>query len=76
MSTANIAGSFDLGAGAFTEAIQDIPGADWFRRPGESTNHLMWITGHIVVMWGMALNLLGPSPWADPWDGLSHAGRL
>jgi uncharacterized damage-inducible protein DinB len=39
---------------------------EWHKRPGESSNNLLWIVGHIVWARSRALSFLGAS-WARPW---------
>ena len=70
---ANLAGSYNFGADVVGKAIDGVAEADWLRRPNESTNHLLFIVGHMTVTRGVALRLLGV-PWADPWPGLFGRG--
>lgn len=70
---ANIAGAFRMGGDVLTKSIENVPDADWFRRPSDSTNHLMWVTGHMVLMRGIALRMLGQT-WSAPWEALFWRG--
>ena len=38
---------------------------EWMRRPNGSSNHLLWVVGHVLWARGAVLGLLG-SPWTAP----------
>lgn len=63
----NISGMFRANTDIINKAIADVRPEDWFRKPGEDSNHLMWLLGHVVVHRGEVLKTLGGqfnSPWA------------
>jgi hypothetical protein len=69
----NIAGIFKTNTGLFTRTIQGIPADKLLARPGDDSNHLLWIAGHVVVHRAMVLKILGQE-WAAPWEGLFTRG--
>ena len=56
-----------------TKAIADVPTGDWFRKPGDDSNHLMWVVGHLIVHRGHALKLMGHQ-WDASWATLFARG--
>jgi uncharacterized damage-inducible protein DinB len=54
-------------------AVSDVGAEDWFRKPGNDSNHLMWVMGHLVVHRGRTLNLLG-GDWNSSWAPLFARG--
>jgi hypothetical protein len=69
----NIAGIFKTNTELFKKTIQGIPPERWFASPGNDSNHLMWIAGHVVVHRGMVLRILGQE-WSAPWQSLFVRG--
>lgn len=69
----NIAGTFKTNSDLFKRVIQGIPADRWFATPGDDSNHLLWITGHLVVHRARALKALGQE-WSAPWEGLFLRG--
>jgi hypothetical protein len=47
---------------------------EWLRRPGESSNHLLWIVGHVIWARVAVLGLLGAQPLSLPWLPLFSRG--
>ena len=45
----NTAGMFKTNTDIVNKAIADVDPEHWFRNPGDDSNHLMWIMGHLVV---------------------------
>jgi uncharacterized damage-inducible protein DinB len=70
---ANIEGMFKINSDLVRKAIADISPEQWFRRPGEDSNHLMWVAGHLVVHRGAAVKSLN-AQWAVPWASLFARG--
>ena len=68
-----ITGMFKANAGILEKAMQAIPAEQWFAKPAEGSNHLMWIAGHVVVHRAKVLKMLG-SPWSAPWESLFARG--
>ena len=56
-----------------SKAIADVPTDDWFRKPGDDSNHLMWVVGHLIVHRGHALKLMGHQ-WDASWAPLFARG--
>lgn len=54
-------------------ATEGIPAEHWLLKPGDSSNHLMWVAGHLTVSRGGVLRLLG-SEWAVPWGSIFNRG--
>ena len=71
----NIAGIFKLNTDLFHRAVKDVPPDRWLARPGDDSNHLLWIAGHVVVHRARVLKLLGQE-WSAPWEGLFARGVM
>ena len=56
---ANIEGMFKTNTDIVKKAIDGILPGQWFLRPGDDSNHLMWVAGHLVVHRGAVLKSLG-----------------
>ncbi len=69
----NIAGIFKINTDLFKRTIQGIPPDRLLASPGDDSNHLIWIAGHVVVHRAMVLKILGQD-WAAPWEGLFVRG--
>jgi hypothetical protein len=46
---------------------------EWLRQPGQSSNHLLWIVGHLILVRSVMLGILGTS-WSRPWLPLFGRG--
>jgi uncharacterized damage-inducible protein DinB len=68
-----IVSMFNTNAIAFEKAIEGIPPEQWLARPGEDSNHLTWIAGHLVVMRALVPKLLGQE-WSAPWEHVFARG--
>jgi uncharacterized damage-inducible protein DinB len=69
----NIAGIYKINTDLFHRAIKGIPPGRLLERPGDDSNHLLWIAGHVVVHRARVLKLLGQE-WSAPWEGLFVRG--
>lgn len=69
----NISGMFRANTDIITKAIADVRAEDWFRKPGDDSNHLMWLLGHVVVHRGLVLKTLG-GQWESSWAPLFVRG--
>jgi len=69
----NISGIFRANTDIISKAIADVRSEDWFRKPGEDSNHLMWLLGHLVVHRGHVLKTLG-GQWDSSWASLFARG--
>lgn len=68
-----IAGTFKTNAKMFAKSLEGIPLERWYTRPGDDSNHMMWLTGHVVVHRAKVLTLLGQE-WSAPWASLFLRG--
>ena len=69
----NIAGIFKTNTDLFHRALKGIPPDRLLARPGDDSNHLLWIAGHVVVHRARILKILGQD-WSAPWEGLFARG--
>lgn len=69
----NISGMFRTNTDIINKAIADVSPEDWFRTPGDDSNHLMWLLGHVVVHRGHVLKTIGEQ-WDRPWASLFARG--
>jgi uncharacterized damage-inducible protein DinB len=69
-----IAHQYTLNSDLVSRSIADIAADKWFTQPCPDSNHLMWVTGHILNIRGhMVLRLLGAQP-KPYWDELFKRG--
>jgi uncharacterized damage-inducible protein DinB len=52
-------GMFKTSTDLVNKATAGIPPELWLRRPGDDSNHLMWVMGHLVWARGLILKTLG-----------------
>ncbi len=69
----NIAGIFKTNTDLFKRTLKDVPPDRLLARPGDDSNHLLWIAGHVVVHRARVLKILGQE-WSVPWEGLFVRG--
>ena len=69
----HIANMFKANTDIVSKAVADVASDDWFRKPGDDSNHLMWVMGHLIVHRGMTLKLLG-GQWDTSWAPLFARG--
>ncbi len=72
-SFSNIKGMYKVNTDIINMAIADVKTDDWFRTPGDDSNHLLWLLGHVVVHRGKVLQLLG-ADWNTSWAPLFARG--
>ena len=72
-SFSNIKGMFKFNTDIINKAIAEVKDEDWFRTPGDDSNHLLWMLGHVVVHRGMVLTLLG-ADWNTSWAPMFARG--
>lgn len=70
---AHAAGSFNMNAGLLDKSIDGLTLDEWHKRPGDSSNAMIWIAGHIVWARSRTLGLLGRE-WSRPWLDLFQRG--
>jgi len=69
----NVESIFKANTDIINKAIGDVAPEDWFRQPGEDSNHLLWLMGHLIVHRGRTLNFLG-TDWDVAWRSLFARG--
>jgi hypothetical protein len=71
---ANIEGMFKTNTDIVKRALDEVPPESWFLKPGDDSNHLMWVAGHLVVHRAAALEYLG-GDWETSWSSLFKRGE-
>lgn len=69
----NIAGIFKTNTGLFKKTTDGVPREKLWARPGDDSNPMLWIAGHLVVHRAKVLRLLGEE-WSAPWEALFARG--
>lgn len=69
----NISGMYRFNTDIINKAIADVSPEDWFRKPGDDSNHLMWLLGHVVIHRAQVLKTLG-GDWSRSWVSLFSRG--
>ena len=69
----NIQGMFKANTDIVNKAIADVAPEDWLRKPGDDSNHLLWVMGHLIVHRGRTLQFLGRD-WDASWASLFARG--
>ena len=55
---ANITGMFKTNTDLMNKAITEVSPDRWFAKPGDESNHLMWVLGHVLWSRSNILKLL------------------
>ena len=45
----NVKGMFKVNTDIVNKAIADVSAEDWFRKPGDDSNHMLWLLGHVIA---------------------------
>src|SRR5829696_2955035 len=69
----NISRMFRANTDIINKAIADVRPEDWFRKPSDDSNHMMWLLGHVIVHRGQVLKNLG-AQWDSSWAPLFARG--
>ena len=69
----NITGMFRFNTDIVNRAIADVEPDDWFKKPGDDSNHLTWVLGHLILHRGKTLKYLG-SDYDNTWSELFEPG--
>ena len=69
----NIVGMFRANTDIVNKAIAEVNPDHWFRKPGDDSNHLTWVLGHLIVHRGHTLKMLGVD-WDNAWADLFARG--
>ena len=56
---ANIGGMYKTNTDIVGKTISEVSDKHWFDKPGDDSNHLMWVLGHLVWSRWNVLKLLG-----------------
>lgn len=70
---ANAAYSFHVNEKLLNDSAAGLTADEWLRRPNDSSNHLLWIVGHILWARGRVLHFLGIE-WSSSWIDLFARG--
>jgi hypothetical protein len=70
---AHAAGSFNMNAKLLENSFEGLTPEEWQKCPGDRSNPMIWIAGHIVWARSRALALLGVE-WSKPWLALFARG--
>ncbi|HET6862073.1 MAG TPA: DinB family protein [Pyrinomonadaceae bacterium] len=70
---ANIAGMYKTNTDIVGKTISEVSDERWFDKPGDDSNHLMWVVGHLVWSRWNVLKLLGQE-WDIPAARLFERG--
>lgn len=70
---AHAAASFQMNAQLLDKSLDGLSAEEWHKRPGDSSNSLIWVAGHIVWARSRVLMLLGKE-WSRPWLSLFERG--
>ena len=69
----NIGRMFKANTDIINKATLDVANEDWYRKPGDDSNNLVWVMGHVIVHRGQTLKWLGEE-WDAPWASLFARG--
>jgi hypothetical protein len=72
-SIASAAYSFTTSEGMFNKSFEGLSAEEWLRRPNASSNHMLWLAGHVIWARAAVLGFLG-QPWTQPWFPLFTRG--
>ncbi len=70
---ATAASTYSHNAQFLVKSYAGLTDEEWLRRPGDQSNHLLWIVGHVAWARSAVLGLLG-APWSKPWLPLFARG--
>jgi hypothetical protein len=70
---ATAADNFRYNSDWLSKSLKDLTPEEWLRQPNETSNHLLWVTGHVIWARGNLLGLLG-TQWSKPWLPLFARG--
>ena len=70
----NIAGMFKANTDIVSRTIADVEPDQWFKKPGDDSNHLTWVLGHLIVHRGHTLKMLGID-WDNTWADMFARGQ-
>ena len=65
--------SYKTNADLLKKSFDGLTPEEWLRRPNETSNHILWVVGHVLWARAAVLGLLG-SPWTAPEAALFGRG--
>jgi hypothetical protein len=68
-----VKGTFKTNTDLVKKATAGIQPDHWYLKPSDSSNHLLWVAGHLIVSRAGVLKALG-SEWSVPWNALFVRG--
>ncbi len=68
-----VKGMLNVNAQLFDKVTTAVPAELWLSKPGDNSNHMTWVAGHVVVHRARISKLLGAS-WSAPWENLFVRG--
>lgn len=72
-SVAAAAESFRMNTHFLGKAVKDLSQEEWMLRPNDTSNHMLWIVGHVIWSRGAVLGRFGTT-WSKPWFALFSRG--
>lgn len=69
----NITGMFKTNTDIVNKALDGVEPEHWFRKPGDDSNHLTWVLGHLIVHRAQTLKWLGID-YDNTWGELFARG--
>ena len=69
----NISRIYKANTEIINKSIADVSDNDWLRSPGNDSNHLLWLLGHVIVHRAYVLKALGME-WSSSWAPLFARG--
>lgn len=67
------ASCFERNDSVLNKCLEGLSHEEWLRQPSETSNHLLWIAGHIVWARSAVMRILG-TEWSQPWLPLFARG--
>jgi hypothetical protein len=71
---ASTASTFRFNSEFLAKSYAGLTDEEWLRQPSATTNHILWIVGHVIWARASVLKMLG-SPWTRPWLVLFGRGQ-
>lgn len=65
-SIATAAEMFRMNAHILEKSLTPLKADEWLKRPNGTSNHVLWIVGHMAWARGTALSFTG-TEWSHPW---------
>ncbi len=62
---ATAAENYRFNSDFLVKTVADLSPEEWLKHPGESTNHIAWIVGHLAYCRGRTLHFIG-TEWSQP----------